>query len=171
MKVIFLDIDGVLNTQDFMNSNYCVRRLEAKKKGLKFQDDLNSKTRDEYGHLFDPRACNWLEYIIGKTDAKIVISSTWRYAGVKGMQDLWKYRDLSGEVIDITPHLTGWRGVEIKAWLDKNEVDSFCIIDDDNDMLDSQIDNFVLVNGKFGLSLKDANRAIEILNKHEQIVP
>ena len=67
-KVLFLDIDGVLNGQDNMYS-----RLELWRKNPdKF------KTRDEFGDLFDERSVRWLQYIINKTDCKIVISSTWR---------------------------------------------------------------------------------------------
>lgn len=77
MKVIFLDIDGVLN--------------------------VYPQGRDEFGSLFHKHFEDNLRLVIEKTNAKIVISSTWRYSGLKVMKDMWKQRNLPGEVIDITP--------------------------------------------------------------------
>lgn len=163
MKIIFLDIDGVLNVmcQDF----------------------------DKYGQLFHQNLVDNLEYIIKKTDAKIVISSTWRYSGLITMKNMWKDRNLPGEVIDIT--IDPWnlikkgifglkyyddvdRGYEIQDWLDNNNVENYVIIDDDTDMLESQINNFVQTSGNkthpdsydigYGLTRICAEKAIKILN-------
>ena len=61
-KVIFLDIDGVLNTIRY--SNYLI--------------DNDEDEVDEDGALFDPEAVNNLACIIEKVpDLKIIISSTW----------------------------------------------------------------------------------------------
>lgn len=65
MNYLFLDIDGVLNTGRY--SNYLVEN------GL--------CETDADGYLFDPEAVQNLEYIIEATDAKIVITSTWRLDG------------------------------------------------------------------------------------------
>ena len=56
-----------------------------------------------------------------------------------------------------------------------NEVDSYVIIDDDNDMLENQQQNFVKtsknvshednINNGMGLTLKCAEKAIKILKK------
>lgn len=165
-KVIFLDIDGVLNSLDYMNANYSARMLEAKSKGVSFKDDLNHKTRDKYGQLFDPRCVCWLTYIIKSTDAKIVISSSWRLNGLSSMIDMWSFRGLEGDIIGVTECLNeGIRGDEIQRYIDDNGIKNYCIIDDDNDMLDSQLDNYVQTDGTYGLSLKTANKVIDILNK------
>lgn len=154
-KIIFLDIDGVLNVM--------------------------SQEFDDYGQLFNPIFVNNLAYIIEKTNAKLVISSTWRYSGRKRMVDMWRHRNLPGEVIDVTPDL-GFndnivRGDEIKAWLDKNidMVETYCIIDDDEDMLPEQMNNFVKTSGNsdhpdcddigYGLTKICSEKVIEILNK------
>ena len=76
-RYLFLDIDGVLNTG--RHSNYLV-------------DNGLSET-DADGYLFDPKAVENLEYIIEETDAKIIITSTWRLDG--DMQALWRNRDLA----------------------------------------------------------------------------
>jgi len=163
MKVIFLDIDGVLN--------------------------VHGKQRDNYGQLFHKPFEDNLRYIIEKTDAKIVISSTWRFAGLQIMKDMWQKRKLAGEVIGITAdcyQLIGEgkfkhyndvkRGHEIQDWLkDHKEVKQYVIIDDDNDFLDNQRGNFIrTVNNinhidscdvGYGLTKICADDAIRILNK------
>jgi hypothetical protein len=132
MKVIFLDIDGVLNV-------YC-------------------QSRDEFGCTFHEHFVENLRWIIEKTGAKIVISSTWRMSGLSEMKRMWEYRELPGEIIGITP--TAYdvvnkgicefydlvdRGHEIDLWLNttENKIENYCIIDDDNDFLPTQKNNFV----------------------------
>jgi len=61
-KIIFLDIDGVLN--------------------------VCSMERDEYGSLFHKHFEDNLRWIIDQTDAKIVISSTWRFSGLEIMKEM-----------------------------------------------------------------------------------
>ena len=162
MKVIFLDIDGVLNV-------YC-------------------QGRDEYGCTFHKHFEDNLRWIIEETGAKIVISSTWRRDGLDVMQNLWKHRNLPGEVIDITPTEVDVveygtcefydlvdRGHEIQQWINDHDIVNYVIIDDDNDMLPSQRGNFVrTANNKdhsdcvdigYGLTRKCSEKVIEILNK------
>ena len=162
MKVIFLDIDGVLN--------------------------VISQGHDEFGSLFHKHFEDNLRRIIEQTGAKIVISSTWRMSGLEKMQAMWKHRDLAGEVIDVSPDCTQLvtygtfeyydaveRGHEIQDWLDKHpEVTNYVITDDDADMLKSQRLHFVrcannrthedCVDIGYGLTKKCAEEAIEILN-------
>jgi hypothetical protein len=92
MKVLFLDIDGVLNSYD--NRDVL---------GNLWNINKENKSRDQFGVLFDERCVRWLKYIIEETGCKIVISSTWRSRGLKTMQLMWEMRDLPGEVIDCTP--------------------------------------------------------------------
>jgi len=162
MKVIFLDIDGVLN--------------------------VASKNRDEFGQIFTERFVNNLSFIIACTKAKIVISSTWRYRGDQFLIDLWKNRGLPGEIIGRTIgyfnpeyyELFGEkevvRGEEIKHWLENNSnIESYVILDDDSDMLPEQKYNFVQTSNNinhndcadigYGLTKICAEKAIRILNK------
>jgi len=162
MKVIFLDIDGVLN--------------------------VIPKDFDKHGGIFHSSFVKNLERIINETDAKIVISSSWRFSGLSGMIDMWKDRKLPGEVIDVTPNCVQLvnetdfefydqveRGHEIQDWLDKHpEIERYVIIDDDNDMLESQQEFFVrTVNNDhpdsidigYGLTQKCTDKVIQILNK------
>ncbi len=149
-KVIFLDIDGVLNV-------YC-------------------EGRDEYGCTFHKHFEDNLSWIIKQTKAKIVISSTWRFSGLEILKEMWDKRGLPGEVIDITPDSNNLkRGDEIQHWLDNNKVINYVIVDDDNDMLDIQKNNFVQTSGNYdhsdcvdvgyGLTRKCSERIVKILNK------
>ena len=85
-KYIFLDFDGVLNTEYYQNL--------LSYQGLTIQD--------EYGALFDPEATKQLKRIIDDTQAKIIIESSWKYLGLEAMQEMWFARQLPGEIIDIT---------------------------------------------------------------------
>jgi len=177
MKVIFLDIDGVLNVEVYLTAfwDICKRINLSRPEAASLRLDA---IHDDYGNLFCPLACRRLDWIIQATDAKIVISSTWRMNGLDEMKAMWKHREIAGEVIDITPvHMTRRgidnlsfterceRGNEIKEWLSLHpEVESYVIFDDDNDMLPEQKDNFIQTDEAYGITLKDAEKAIEILN-------
>ena len=160
-KIIFLDIDGVLN--------------------------VYAEGRDEFGSTFHKHLEDNLRWIIEETGAKIVISSTWRIDGLKRMQEMWEKRGLPGEVIGVTPTETDVvdsgtcefydlvdRGHEIQQYINDNGIECYVILDDDNDMLPSQRNNFVrtannidhpdCVDIGYGLTRKCSGRAIEILN-------
>lgn len=154
MKICFLDIDGVLNV-------YC-------------------EGRDEFGCTFHKHFEDNLRHIIEQTGAKIVISSTWRFDGLETMINMWKHRNLAGEVIDVTKHIDiSKRGLEIQEWLDRHKnVDNYVIIDDDYfDVLEHQLNNFVQTSGNithedcvdigYGLTKICAEKAIKILNRYE----
>lgn len=171
MKVLFLDIDGVLNSFD---NQFALEFNWKCDTNYKSRAELKSKSRDEYGTLFDERCVNWLRYIIKKTDCKIVISSTWRLSGIEALKKMWSKRMLPGEIIGITPIETpieiyqkyyndmAVRGFEIQTWLDSNKVDSYCIVDDEADMLPGQ--KFVKTSGRIGLNYETAKSIVHILN-------
>jgi hypothetical protein len=155
MKVIFLDIDGVLN--------------------------VIPQGHDKWGAIFHTHLVDNLKHIINITGAKIVITSTWRTGnGLPGMIEMWKERDLPGEVVGITPNFmvhfntTLCRGLEIDAYLKSHtDITNYVIIDDDSDMENHQLENFVMTSGNtdhedcvdlgYGLTRKCANWAIDIL--------
>lgn len=164
MKVIMLDIDGVLN--------------------------VYPQGRDEFGDIFHQHFIDNLKRIVDETGAKIVISCSWRMSGLSVMRDMWKKRNLPGEVIDVTCTSNELikkgkfkyrddveRGHEIQEWLDNHkDVTNFLILDDDNDMLENQRNNFVRTADNndhpdhvdiqgYGLTNICTDKAIEILNK------
>lgn len=175
MKVIFLDIDGVLNTEAYITAFFDI----IKQLGL-FRAESNSIRRlelnDKYGNRFDPMTVKWLKWVIESTDAKIVISSTWRLAGLQYMQKMWKDRNLPGEVIGVTPSFmhergtTLCRGEEVHRWIDmwkkenQGEDFNYVAIDDDKDLLPLCEGHFVKTQQEYGLTYDDALKVIEILN-------
>ena len=85
-KILFLDIDGVLNTERWHK-----KMMES------------HAPKDSFGYDFDPEAVANLRRIIEATGAEIVISSSWKGYGMDGLQELWETRDLPGKVIDMLP--------------------------------------------------------------------
>lgn len=121
MKILFLDIDGVLNSQRFFNT---------------LPHGFTTTRSDE---ILDPEAIDRLNKIIRETGAKIVVSSSWRIGlSLVELQILLKDHGVEGEVIGMTPSINKKgrvRGDEIQAWLnDHLEVIDFVILDDDSDM-------------------------------------
>ena len=175
MKVLFLDIDGVLNSQNwFAYRLYCVKNNMVNiLMNFVDTDDRNIKHKLT---MLDDRAIANLNRIIEETGCKVVLSSSWR-SSIESenifTQNLLKLKGFKYEFYDVTPRL--WfsdfsirRGEEIKFWLDKesekHEIESFVILDDDSDMLPEQMNNFIHIDGQVGLTDKDVFTAIEILN-------
>lgn len=151
MKIIFLDIDGVLNSEIFA----------IKRKGHDIEQ-------------FCPTTVVNLNSITNKTDAVIVISSTWRKGkSLKRLAALLKKNHVTGKVISSTPilHFEKYnnsppRGCEIAKWLkDNNEEDCrYVILDDDTDMLLSQQASFFHCDPYCGLSNDVAWKVTNYLN-------
>lgn len=164
-KVIFLDIDGVLNTGWWYS-----------------QMDRNTP-KDKYGYAFDPISVANLKKILDETGAEIVISSSWKSFGLTELETMWHDRGLPGRLIGITPNtvsdelllnadldhmeLFSVRGMEIKEWLDKygKKVRHYVIIDDMDNMLPEQKSHFVQTNPEVGITDKNADEAIMMLKE------
>ena len=176
MKVLFLDIDGVLNSENwFAYRIYCVKNNMVNiLMNFVDTDDRNIKHKLT---MLDDRAIANLNRIIEETGCKVVLSSSWR-SSIESenifTQNLLKLKGFKYEFYDVTPRL--WfsdfsirRGEEIKFWLDKesekHEIESFVILDDDSDMLPEQMNNLIHIDGQVGLTDRDVLTAIEILNK------
>lgn len=153
MKVIFLDIDGVLNHEQHY-------------KWLMETDEPTPLQRTYPYTEFNPESCRLLKEIIWETGAQIVVSSSWRLAGEVRLNSLFKYLGLP-KIYGITPVFNNRvRGDEIKQWLSEHpNVDKYVILDDDTDMLPEQISFFVKTNPyEDGLNEGCKEKAIEILN-------
>lgn len=145
MKVIFLDIDGVINS---------VRSATAFGNYPHNVDKNNIK-------LFDNIAIALIRKVCDTTNCKIVLSSTWRrFINYKKFS---KAFDLP--IISITPpsKLTSTRGEEIAMWLRNNKVHKYAIIDDDSDMLKEQLKCFVKTDRFNGLSYENYLKLLDIL--------
>jgi hypothetical protein len=175
-KIVFLDIDGVLNSQDW----YVERKDKYE------MDDINNQYPF---YEFSPAHVANLNKITEKTGAKIVVSSTWRNGrSVEELSEILKSVGVTGEVIDKTPHLGGKdgytipRGCEISKWLKardfkrinwsvkkleeyqkKTDIRNYVILDDDSDMLYGQREHFVQTSWMHGLNEEVADEAIRVL--------
>ena len=177
--LIFLDFDGVLNTEN----HFAKMTVEG------------VPTRDYYGPKFDPKAVANLQKIIEATDAWIIVSSSWRYMGLKELQRMWTDRNLPGWIAGITPLHTGdeklletdlrqldeitpemfssSRGNEIKAYFNEmpgNSSDSqrYVILDDLYEVLPEQESHFIRINPIVGITEEDVGKAVEILNINQK---
>lgn len=142
MKVLFLDIDGVVNCE---------------------------KTFQKFSHRgiigIDP----YMAFMVGKikldTDCDVVLSSSWRYGGKKLLDEVRKQVvDFIGVTPDVEHNMI--RGNEIKAWLDKHpKVKRYAILDDDSDVLPEQKSNFFQTSWKTGITEDIARQVTDHLNK------
>lgn len=155
MKLIFLDIDGVLNNENWYASG------EANK--------VYDETKDIKAFNFDPDNWKWVEKLIQETGAKIVLSSSWRsYSLEKTIEDFKDtgFNPIVKHLIGVTPYsFERHRGKEIQFYLDNcfEKVESYVIFDDDLDMLDSQQENFVHTDFFNGITEDNFNKALQIL--------
>lgn len=137
MKVLFLDIDGVVNSIKTTNMRDSIYPL------------------DQY-----------MAFLVGRivlaTDCKVVLSSSWRNHP-DGIKEVEKH---IVPIHDKTPWAST-RGEEIQQWLDehKGEWERYAILDDDADMLPSQLPHFFKTTFAYGLTDEIANEVINYLNK------
>ena len=140
-KIIFLDFDGVLNSE-----------LSTRKFGTKYR--------------FAKENVAALNEILLKTGARFVISSSWREALVLSEIVGFLERDgvLPGRVAGQTRFLEKARGLEIDEWLRSvpYTVSSFVILDDRDDM-EPHRKRLVQINPQVGLNMTEAKCAIELL--------
>jgi len=154
-KLIFLDVDGVLNCEIFYRENH--------KKHGKFVDQHFSKER-----------VGWLNELCKETGAKVVISSTWRLGRtISEIKDIFEEAGATFEIVGVTPNLRGdgcLRGNEIYQWIQKNvpapsDFYSYVIIDDDSDMLLWQREHFFQTDGYSGLTPNICYKITRFFNK------
>lgn len=157
MKVIFLDFDGPI---------------------IPIQSHHNRRALMEKAW---PPCIDALNRITDETGAKIVVSSSWRTGGITEMRTLLKSWGVTGSVIAVTPDLSvntevlwkgAHRGDEIQRWMTdriqepKPQVESFVILDDDDDM--GHLIRFLIQTPfEFGLTEEDADRAIQMLTAQD----
>ena len=159
MKLIFLDIDGVLNN------------IENIKKYRLF---LKGKRR----LLVDAKPVFYLKKLLkeieeNNLDVKIVISSSWRLGTIPSdWKKLFKHYFNNREiVIGRTPYLYKDRGIEILKLLEVAKekgyvVDDYIILDDDIEDIINHINpkKVMKINRRYGLTDKNIK---EILKKLE----
>lgn len=194
MKVIFLDIDGVMNSSLFYAARHkrrwfklstYINRIKSKVKyvlnGFEYKAvSLTNHQIDpkhyEFPHTFsrlvsetDKLKWRWLSEFCNEHDYKICISSVWKHHFKK--TDEWNLALIKlgfndGIFVGITKGRETLRGTEIQQWVDSNDVDCYAILDDDSDMLPEQLATcFFQVDGYYGLTPNHLYRIHRYFNK------
>ena len=158
MKIIFLDIDGVLN---------------------------NLYTKETFqGFVFlEDEKILLLKEIIEKTKAEIVLSSTWRKGWIlksenpySSNEDVCLFEALEEKLAEYDIELMGCteeigtRGEEITEWLEnhKEDVESYVILDDaDESEFTGHENHLVTTSIEDGLTMKAVVEAVSILNERK----
>lgn len=153
MKVVFLDIDGVVNYQGCQwRWNYSEPYLlkEGERGGL-------------YG--MDPDRVSLINQIVRITHAKVVLSSAWRHND--DWRNTMKANGFDFEFLDrtVVGGYDGIRGAEIQEFLDSHpDITKYAIIDDDSDMLPHQLPNFFKTSWLHGITDEIFQNVITHLN-------
>lgn len=157
--IIFLDIDGTINDHHIHPNGYHGTKWECVRR---------------------------FNRIIAETDARIVISSSWRYPVLGGHMDVMGFeilllthgvdcrgrvagvtrRDCTDGEADVPPRSD--RGFQIREWLKSTFWKGPYVVLDDMDLgITAAGHPFVHVDGDVGLTDADAERAIAILTGRE----
>lgn len=152
MKVIFLDIDGVLNSY------------------------IHDRERSEKDGNIDRTRLVLLKELVDRTGAKIVLSSSWRNHWDKdetkcdeiGREIALDFASAGLEIYDKTLKV-GYleRSQEINLWLKDNaNVEKFVIFDDNGYNWRELSDNLIQTNYRIGRGLEKEhiNKAMELLS-------
>jgi hypothetical protein len=147
MKTLFLDADGVINSDKWYASN----------------EYYNNNYIDPD---IDPAVIDRLNKLTSSRDVKIVISSSWKIDSYC----IERLRKAGlDNIIDVTPTFifsvssdVYCRGMEIDAYLvDHPEVDKYLIVDDINDFFEKQQQFFLFIDYKVGFTEDDLNYCLK----------
>lgn len=151
-RVVFLDIDGVLNSTQW------------------WHDKPHVSWTDEQ---IDPRAVALLNEIAPPETTRIVVSSAWRLMGRENVTRVLENVGVLARVIGVTPDLVSLgdyrRGAEIAHWLRDNgkRIGSYVILDDDYDAGIGHGPRFVKTDVRHGLTAEHVAEARAILDRSD----
>lgn len=158
VKYIFLDFDGVLNTEQYQAK----LAIEGK------------PTKDEYGPLFDPKTVARLSKIIEATKAEIIVISSWgEVLGKDKIFEMWEKRGLPGELtaVYVPDYKCTTKAQWIKECLDRRIFLPYVILDDEAVFLPEQEKHFIKVNPILGITSEVEEWSIELLNELDNLPP
>jgi len=141
MKVLFLDVDGVLNYSDLFSS--CFRS-------------------DRRSDPVCPVRLGLVKRIVDATGCVTVLSSSWRLTDTLHTRITTEAKKVGVDIYDTTPDLPGEdRVIEIMTWCELNSVKTYAILDD----LALPDPNLFQTTMEDGLTEIIVNRVITHLNK------
>lgn len=156
MKVIFLDIDGVLNSDEYFDK---IKNLNIE--GIESEIDVGK--------------IKLLKNAMDETGARVVLTSSWRYT--RNAQKLKKLLSNYDIYVDSTPFMQNERGLEIKKYLSEHyDIEDYVIVDDEifdsyDEALMKKLVKISNGNGRNfgeGLLSKDVDEIINRLGKNKQ---
>lgn len=152
MKIIFLDVDGVINSIQKLKEVYY----------------LTNKPHSGIDYPFDDICLNNLKELINETEAKIVVTSTWRKTqeGRKRLEEELDKYDLLKDLIGYTKVLEN-RAIEIKDYLNNLEGNIQYIILDDDYISKSFNKYLIKCDNYYGFREAEKERAIKELTKNK----
>ena len=154
-NIIFLDIDGVLNSNKYFDS-------------ISNKEYINPVDRLMLD--IDVSKVKILLEVINKTNTKVVITSSWRrmklYPYIKE-----RLISMGLPVVGETPFIEGRRGEEIKSYLLENRVSNYCIIDDEVFKDYKELEDYLVVTDFYedGLTIDHAKGVVKKLIKKEEM--
>lgn len=168
---LFLDFDGVLNSQLFYEEQF--KHIEkydgiplykaARKLLRKSVKSKEIKPFDYYKQNCCQKRMGMLNALCEETNTAVVITASLRNGhDIETIREIFNYCGATFTIIDKTPHTGYERGTEISKWLKDNCMQWFgvnyydfyryAIIDDDSDMLLNQQFNFFQTDNYNGLT-------------------
>jgi hypothetical protein len=162
MRVLFLDIDGVLNIHEPLDPEVMCGRIHADK-------------------------VLRLNRILRESGAMIVLSSAWRYFIHRNDMNLvgldWLLRShgiISERLVGVTDLDTmiyfgdkmlpveNERGIQISKWLMGKKIESYCVVDDLDLGISEAEHPFVHVDGTKGLTDEQSDQIIALLRQSSE---
>lgn len=158
---IFLDIDGVLNSENYLEK--CYRK--------------HHKPMSMNQVPFDPKCLNNLMILVQTIEkhyqVKIILSSTWRLHDIDYEIVDARLAEYGLHLSDKTPIINQERGKEIKSYLECSEqkCNNFLILDDEDfDILEYFPHNIVKTNFRTGFNKKCLKQSLKLLNIKRRIL-
>lgn len=166
IKFLFLDIDGVLNCDNYMLSDEYL--AECRSLGITpIGREVMNKAH--YLHI-DPSAVKLINTLVERSGAKVILSSTWRKMySLAEMNIMFQKRGATFQIVDVTPAKMSWRprGLDVAAFLSHQKqngiVPAAFVILDDIDEFSRLKDHFIQTSEEKGLTQEDVAKALNIL--------
>lgn len=146
-NVIFLDIDGVLNSPEY------IRDIKRKVSNYEFY-------KDPFYSSIDPKKIELLNKLLEKKDIKIVISSSWRRKGLRAINKSLRKKGLKKDIEYTTSLREMDRGLQILEFINLYEINNYAVVDDDISTIIDYIpeNRIVKIEGSKGIVEEDLEK-------------
>lgn len=171
IKFIFLDIDGVLNSDIYMSSDEYF--AECNSLGI---DPVGRNVIDKAHYLhIDPSAVKLVNILVERSGAKVILSSTWRCKySLTELNIMFQKRGATFQIDGVTPAKMSWRprGHDIRSFFNefykKSITPEAFVIIDDIDEFSLYPSHLVQTSEETGLTQEDVTKALKILKVEDE---